>query len=480
MDASDTGLCVLEPQLQQFLRVEFTTAERRSFATSKRENSINVRELMSAVLAVLHWGPRWQPSGRDRTHVCMWIDNTSAVAWLNNRSSGEPIARTYNRLISVAEFWYSLTCSAAHIAGEQNVMADAGSRAWSDTHPLHSLWTNLSASWTQVQVVPPFDNLLSLWETFSADTQSLFQPPPNTAQAGDNGWSPWLSQPGRSANKKLGCFAVYCWRYGWNRTKQGNTFGTIKLKLASIRWFHRRYCGIDLTISPDFTMLLQGIKRLSPPVHKLQPITPAFLRLLYSRIDFQLPQQRLLWGSVVIGFFFLLRRSEYLRIGQHRHFYCLKYKDVYFSDGEGRPADENTATSVTIGLAGAKNDQFGRGAWRTMHSSGDQIICPVMALKQIYLARRSTSDNSPYLCSDLSRKCPQRNREKHWQANYSTHSVRIGGATALLSGQVSNTAIKLLGRWISNYFEQYPTQAANSTTTLARRMVGSSRRHIHA
>ncbi|OWY98420.1 ABC transporter, partial [Phytophthora megakarya] len=49
------------------------------------------------------------------------------------------------------------------------------------------------------------------------------------------------------------------------------------------------------------------------------------------------------------------------------------------------------------------------------------------------------------------------------ESNYSTHSVRIGGATTLLSGQANSTAIKLLGRWVSNCFEQYPIQAANST-----------------
>ncbi|KAG7389002.1 hypothetical protein PHYPSEUDO_011465 [Phytophthora pseudosyringae] len=168
------------------------------------------------------------------------------------------------------------------------------------------------------------------------------------------GWSPWLSQPGRSASKKLGCFAAYCWKNGWNRSNQGNTYGTIKLKLASVRWYNRRYIGIDLTSSPEFTLLLQGIKRLSPPVHKLQPITTTFLRLLYNRLNLQRPQQRLLWGSLLIGFFFLLRRSEYLKIGRTRHFYCLKVRNTFLSDSEGRLKEAAKATSVTIGLEGAK------------------------------------------------------------------------------------------------------------------------------
>lgn len=66
------------------IRLQFNQAVRYSFASSKKDNSINVRELMSAVLAIIHWGPSWTSIGRDRAHVCMWIDNTNAVAWLSN------------------------------------------------------------------------------------------------------------------------------------------------------------------------------------------------------------------------------------------------------------------------------------------------------------------------------------------------------------------------------------------------------------
>ncbi|OWY97416.1 hypothetical protein PHMEG_00032055, partial [Phytophthora megakarya] len=172
MDASDTGVCVLEPQLKQYIRVQFSEVVRQTFADTKTHNSINVRELMGPALAALHWGPRWASTGRDKTHVRMWIDNNSAVAWLEQRASQHPIARTYLRFISLVEFQHSLSCSAAHIPGDNNTMADAGSRAWSADHSLYPLWTNLSNSWTQIQILPPFDDLLSLWETCSADMLS--------------------------------------------------------------------------------------------------------------------------------------------------------------------------------------------------------------------------------------------------------------------------------------------------------------------
>ncbi|KAE8978824.1 hypothetical protein PF011_g23090 [Phytophthora fragariae] len=56
-------------------------------------------------------------------------------------------------------------------------------------------------------------------------------------------------------------------------------------------------------------------------------------------------------------------------------------------------------------------------------------------------------------------------------ANYSTHSIRSGGATALLNGKTDSLSIKRLGRWMSNCFEGYPVMAAKATIGLARRMV---------
>lgn len=128
----------------QYIRVEFSEAVRQSFAASKEVNSINVRKLMSAALAALHWGPVWESTGRNQPRDRMWIDNTSAVAWLNRRSCRHPVARTYNRLNSLLEFQHTFTCSAARIPREQNIVADAGSRACSADHPLYRVWTNLS------------------------------------------------------------------------------------------------------------------------------------------------------------------------------------------------------------------------------------------------------------------------------------------------------------------------------------------------
>ncbi|GMF14660.1 unnamed protein product [Phytophthora fragariaefolia] len=181
MDASGEGLCVLEPTRKLYLRQQFLQTESKTL-------SINIRELRSAVLAVLHWGPKWaEAANRARTHVRFYIDNTTAVSWANRRSSRHPTAQLYNRLLSLAEFQYNLVCTASHIPGNLNVMADAGSRAWSGADSISHTWSNLSASWTQDKIDPQFEDLSALWERCYSATPWHALPTPSTDNIGDNG-----------------------------------------------------------------------------------------------------------------------------------------------------------------------------------------------------------------------------------------------------------------------------------------------------
>lgn len=53
---------------------------------------------------------------------------------------------------------------------------------------------------------------------------------------------------------------------------------------------------------------------------------------------------------------------------------------------------------------------------------------------------------------------------------FSSHSVRIGVATALMNAGADRLIIKLLGRWLSNTFEDYPVLTAEGTVHLSRLM----------
>ncbi|EGZ23017.1 hypothetical protein PHYSODRAFT_409569, partial [Phytophthora sojae] len=54
---------------------------------------------------------------------------------------------------------------------------------------------------------------------------------------------------------------------------------------------------------------------------------------------------------------------------------------------------------------------------------------------------------------------------------YGTHSIRRGGATAMLGAGVDRLVIKHFGRWSSDCYEQYTRMDGLTISNLATRMV---------
>lgn len=123
-------------------------------------------------------------------------------------------------------------------------------------------------------------------------------------------------------------------------------------------------------------------------------------------------------------------------------------------------------------LGGAKNNQYGREELLFLHRSGDLVICPVVTARWIYKAARSygTSPDEPALLtsrqSGITSKmvsCVIKEAAVSCGLSpekYSTHSVRIGGATKPLNAGAHRLVIKVLGRWLSNAFGEYPVLTA--------------------
>ncbi|OWZ11812.1 Cleavage induced protein [Phytophthora megakarya] len=155
MEASDRGLCAIWPEKQEFVQVEFDEEELRQIAEfhsgSVEDFSINIRELMSAAFAAIVWAKKWsRVSVGEPIHVRFWIDNASAVCWGNKRSSRNLFAQMVLRLLALFEVQHNFYASAHHIAGSENIMADAGSRVWQSAE-LAKEFADMSCSWTQVK-----------------------------------------------------------------------------------------------------------------------------------------------------------------------------------------------------------------------------------------------------------------------------------------------------------------------------------------
>ncbi|RLN92235.1 hypothetical protein BBJ28_00014409 [Nothophytophthora sp. Chile5] len=312
MDASDRGLCALFPARPEYLQVEFTVDEQAQIRAFDRQGTsafgINLRELLSATFASIVRGPGWaRPGSRHHPHVRFWIDNRSAVAWTNKQRSRNPGAQMLLRLQCLLEAKYDFFTSAAHIPGAENIMADAGSRVW-QSPSLATTFTNLSC----------------------VDA--------NAAQ--------------------LGAFAVYMWQWGMNHRGRGKTYSTVCAKLSAVRWYHRSNLGYDPGVNAGHALQLKGIRRFTPPALKQQPITVAILRSVRTRLNLSQPRSQLRWGGLLLAYFFLLRRSEYLHLGRRHHAYVLYLGNVSFHDAGGNPCSPRKVKIVGVALHGAKNNQF--------------------------------------------------------------------------------------------------------------------------
>jgi hypothetical protein len=202
MDASDSGLAVLDPSQQRFIQLDFDDDERSMIRSVKTQLfNINVRELMCVTLAAVLWGQDCSTHlASQMTHVRPWSDNTSAVTWANRLHSDNPFAQELLRAIGLCEVTQRFRVSAGHLPGKCNVLADAGSRQ--NTDRLARIWTNTTGAWTQTTVPARFRKI---YRSFSASFNPEHWPTRATARTlppGDNGThgaDPKASLPGLQA-----------------------------------------------------------------------------------------------------------------------------------------------------------------------------------------------------------------------------------------------------------------------------------------
>eukprot|EP00644_Phytophthora_capsici_P011551 jgi/Phyca11/555822/estExt2_Genewise1Plus.C_PHYCAscaffold_790014 len=338
-------------------------------------------------------------------------------------------------------------------------MADAGSRVWVSQEKART-FTNLCVGWTQVIVPPSSRKLSQVWERCS-----FMQ------------YSPWLPRDASTdSTAQLGGFAVFLWKFGMNRSQVGNTYGTICSKLCAVRWRHRFVRGYDPGVTAQHALLLRGIRRFTNPVFMQQPLSTTLLRHLRRTVH------QLLWGGLLLAYFFLLRRSEYLFLGKKYHVFVLRLGDIRFCSSDGQAVKPRQAAVVGILLRGAKNNQFGREEFRFQHTSTDAILCPVLAARWVRKAAKrvgtqpdelalKTGKSSGISAGQVAKVIKTAVAEAGLDpARFSTHSVRIGGATKLLNAGADRLVIKLLGRWLSSCFEDYPVLTQEGTARLSRLM----------
>ncbi|OWZ17013.1 hypothetical protein PHMEG_0009108 [Phytophthora megakarya] len=304
---------------------------------------------MSTIFATIVWGPLWEGSSTSTPrHVRFLIDNTTAVAWCNKRASRNPFAQLLLRLQALLEVRYNFYSSTGHIAGETNIMADAGSRVWQSQQMTDHFWFSPDSLERSLRALGALLRTGALAETSLAHYTRGWTQWVTWCQF--MGYQPWLNEHDLNNNvAQLGAFAVYLWRFGMNQRGEGNAYSTICGKLCAIRWYHRNTVGYDPGVNASHAILL----RFTSPVTKQHPVSPALLLRIYNSIN-RRARVQLLWGRILLGYFFLLRRSEYLHVGNKFHDYAQRLHDIRLLDAEQHPVHPRLAVKVGIRLSGAK------------------------------------------------------------------------------------------------------------------------------
>ena len=297
------------------------------------------------------------------------------------------------------------------------------------------------------------------------------------------GYRVFLTRKDANANTgQLGEFAVYLFTYGMNRKYEGNQHTTIASKISAIRWYHLRLCGFQPEVHGGHQLLMKGLRRCSKPVAKKHPLTNKMLRKLHGLMDLNLPGHQLLWGSMLLAYFFLLRRSEFLKVDGNWYKSVLRLVDVQYYNNDEDVCCYKDAAMVGIILRGAKNNQYGRKEVRYQFKTGDPILCPVSALFYVRKAAGhfGTDPYDPMVSMGMGRGLSNSHVVKTLKflassmglnpKDYSSHSIRIGGSITLLNNGAAPLVIKMLGRWLSNCFESYPVLLASGSRGISKLM----------
>lgn len=179
-----------------------------------------------------------------------------------------------------------------------------------------------------------------------------------------------------------------------------------------------------------------------------------------------------LFGALVVGHHGLLRASEFVSKTVTRP--SLLRRHVSFETPVALPP------RALLFIAQSKTDVFHEGATVALSANGGDL-CPVRWLREVLAnaprkdpdaAVFQRADGSPASYDDLQAfikaLCASAGLDS---ARFSTHSLRIGGATTLMKLGFAADAIQKLGRWVSDSYKRYlrfdPSVAANVSAALA-------------
>ena len=235
------------------------------------------------------------------------------------------------------------------------------------------------------------------------------------------------------------------------------SYKSIKVYLSGIQ-FHALTLGHQFSIPTMHQLyyLLRGIRRTQGNSRSRARRLPITIPNLYQLQRFiknmtsSTHDKRLFWSAVTLGFFGLLRSSEFTatHVTSFMAAHTLLRSDIHFAPG---------MSYVAITIKSSKTDPFRVGCIVRVGATCNPV-CPVSALH--HFIHQSRFQGGPlYTLSDgsyLTRACLAALFVQCFgNSRINTHSLRIGGASTMASAGLPNSSIMTLGRWTSNAYQQY-------------------------
>lgn len=223
-------------------------------------------------------------------------------------------------------------------------------------------------------------------------------------------------------------------------THPSTTYGYLRQFVSAFSHHFREESLPNLTLSPDFSNYMNGLRRLMNGDHcpkaKL-PIDSTTMNDLANLIDTSKESEIEFMAIASLCFYGFLRISECLG---------LSLDDI-----------TNQNNNLIIRIISSKTDQTGRATFVYIRITNTRYH-PIIWLKEHLKASRSNPNgkifslNQNYFRATLKNKLSLLDKEAE---KYSTHSFRKGAAFSSALAGVQDCNIKSMGRWKSDVYQRY-------------------------
>ena len=245
-------------------------------------------------------------------------------------------------------------------------------------------------------------------------------------------------------------------RFVADQVRRGDSAGAITVRLSGVRQWHIKHGAAWAGRTDRVRLALRGAaKRPRPPRQPRIAANPGHLQALRQSLrcsDLSDNDRAAVWAAVLLVFFGALRGSEYLAPAAHSHHRRRTCQCRHLRIRRDR---------LELQLPASKTDQLYAGTLVSLPKLGG-AICPVRALRRYRRLRSDVRSNQPLFVRSSGAFCTPgwvngvlRRARLSDTGKITTHSLRIGFATAAAAAGVAENVIQVSGRWRGSSYLRY-------------------------